>query len=168
MSLASIATVDWVLFGVIALSAGLGIWRGLIRELVALAVWIVAALTALRYAEPLARFMPAPASWEAARVLLAVLAIVVAALLAGALLAWLLGRLVAAARLSPTDRALGAIFGLIRGVAILGVAVLFLAPTGVLREPPWRDSIVLPRVEAAVRFASPWLPPALTRLAPPA
>lgn len=168
MPLASIATVDWVLFGVIALSAALGVWRGLVRELVALAVWILAALVALRYAESLARFMPAPASWEAARVLLAVLAIVVAALLAGAVLAWLLGKLIAAARLSPTDRTLGAVFGLIRGVAVLGLAVLFLAPTGLLREPPWRDSIVLPRIEAAVRFASPWLPPALTRLAPSA
>jgi membrane protein required for colicin V production len=38
--------VDYVIIGIIALSAIIGLARGLIREVIALAVWIVALLAA--------------------------------------------------------------------------------------------------------------------------
>jgi DedD protein len=59
----------------------------------------------------------------------------IAALFAGGLIAWLVKKLVAAMGLAPVDRALGAIFGLVRGtVAVLALAmVVHLAASGTAR-----------------------------------
>jgi membrane protein required for colicin V production len=91
------------------------------------------------------------------------LLIVVGCVFAAALLGWLVRELVKAAKLSAADRTLGGLFGLARGLLIIALAVFLVRDTALYREPMWRESLVLPRIEAALAFALRQLPEAATR-----
>ena len=54
--------IDYAVFGVMGLSIGWGIWRGLVREVISLAGWVIAFLAANLFAAPLAETLPASIS----------------------------------------------------------------------------------------------------------
>jgi membrane protein required for colicin V production len=153
--------LDWAIVGVTAISVLLGVWRGFVREVLSLAGWIVGIWLAIRFAPALGRGLPAEVALVEVRIAVAAVAIVVGALVVAAILAWLIGKLMSAVRLSGTDRLLGAVFGLLRAALILLLLVLFAGRTALASQPLWRESQLLPHVEAAVRLAAPLLPPAL-------
>jgi membrane protein required for colicin V production len=159
------SAVDWALIAVLGLSVLLGLLRGVIRELFSLTGWIIGVLLAARFAEPLGSMVPLDLPL-AARTALVGLFIVVAALLGAALLAALLRAALAAAKLGLEDRILGGIFGLARGVIVIGIAVLLGIAAGAPRQSWWAASTLMPLLQASVRFASPLLPQSLARLAP--
>ncbi|HEX5304499.1 MAG TPA: CvpA family protein, partial [Dyella sp.] len=72
---------------------------------------------------------------------------VVAVLIVGALLHAVFRRLVAGAGLSGPDRALGMLFGFVRGVLLVALMVFLLGFTAVTREPWWRRSLLLPQFQ---------------------
>ena len=149
--------IDWAIVGLLAASVLFGVLRGLVREVLALAGWIAGILLALRFAGPLGAGIPLdlPAAVKAA---LAGAAILIGVVIAAALASWLIGKLLAAVKLSGLDRMLGALFGLLRGALIVLGVVLFAGRTTLAQQPPWRESKLLPHFEAAVRFAAPLLP----------
>jgi membrane protein required for colicin V production len=153
--------IDWAIVALVSVSVLLGLWRGLVREVLSLAGWVVGIVLAIRYAVPLGEGLPFDIGVAPARTALAALAIVLATVLAAGIVAWLIGKLLAAVKLSGADRLLGALFGLLRAALILLLVVLFAGRTALATQPLWRESILLPPVEAAVRFASAFLPPSL-------
>jgi membrane protein required for colicin V production len=50
-----------------------------------------------------------------------------------------------------------------RGVLIVGLAVFLVRDTALYREPLWRESLVLPQIEAALAFALRRLPEVTAR-----
>lgn len=153
--------VDWVIVAVTALSVLLGLLRGFVREVMALAGWIAGVVLALRYASDLGRALPFDLPWEPARTALAAVLIVLGCVVAAAIVAWIVGKFVSAVKLTGTDRLLGALFGLLRALLLMLLLVLFAGRTALAQHPLWRDSILLSELEAAVRFAAPLLPPVL-------
>jgi membrane protein required for colicin V production len=156
--------IDWALVVTIGLSILLGVMRGVVRELFALAGWITGVLLALRFSEPLAAWLPFELPL-AARTTLVGLFIIVATLLLAALVAALLRAMLAAARLSLEDRILGGMFGVVRGAILIGLVVVLAIAAGAPRQSWWEASTLLPWVQASVRFASPLLPQSLARYA---
>lgn len=154
---------DWVIVTVLAASALLGLWRGLMREVFSVAGWVAGIVLAIRYATPLGEMLPSDFGWPALRTGLAAVGIVVACLFTAAALGWLLHKLIAAARLSGADRALGALFGLVRGTLIVCAVVFFASRTALAQQPAWREAKLLAPFDAGVRWIVPYLPPALTR-----
>jgi len=159
------SAVDWALVLTLSLSVLLGLVRGVVRELFALGGWIVGLLLAVRFAEPLAAFLPLELPLGARTVLVS-LVVVVATLLLAALVAALLRATLAAAKISFEDRLLGGLFGVVRGAILIGLAALLGLAAGAARQPWWEASTLLPWVQASVRFASPLLPQSLARHAP--
>lgn len=158
------AWIDWVIVAVVALSVLLGLFRGVMRELIALAGLVLALWLAVQFAVPLGAQLPLGDLWPAARSLAAGVLIFVAVVFAAGIVGWLVQRLLAAVKLSAADRVLGGLFGLLRGVLLLLVMVFVFRETAVAREAWWRESVLLPPLEAAVRFAAPYVPPAIQRL----
>lgn len=150
--------VDWVIVGGVVFSVLLGVLRGIMRELVALAGWIAAIVLALHYASDVGAALPLPVNWPAVRTGLGALLIVLVVVFAAGIAGWMLQKLMSAARLSAADRTLGAGFGLLRGMLILFGAVFFSYKTALAREPWWQGSVILPQAEATVRFVAPYLP----------
>ncbi len=150
--------IDWAIVAIVALSLLLGILRGFVREVISITGWIVGAWLAIRYAVELGARIPLEIEWPAVKTVLAGVLIVVACVFVAALAGWVAHRLLVAAHLSAADRTLGGVFGLVRGVLIVALLVYFAHDTALAHQPFWRDSLVLPQVEAAVRFASRHLP----------
>jgi len=120
-----VATLDWVLLGALLLSLLLGAWRGLVVEVLSWVSWVAAFVLAQWWAPAVATQLPMTGASEAIRYAAGFVAVFIAVLLTGSLVAWLAKKLLAAVGLGLVDRLLGALFGVLRGVVIvLAVAVV--------------------------------------------
>lgn len=153
--------VDLVVLAVILLSGLLGLGRGLVREALGVAAWIGAIWASFTFYEPVqpvvARWLPNPDLSTPATLL----AVFVAALIVFSVIAQLIGRLVQRSWLGGLDRTLGAVFGLIRGGAIL-VAAYILGGMAIPPEQwpdPVQDARSLPFVHEAAIWTADRFPP---------
>lgn len=152
---------DYVFLAILLLSAAVGMWRGLVSEVIALLAWVVALVAAWRYSGEVARLLGGVIVEPAWRQVAGFALIFVAVLILAALLRFLLRELLKAVGLGATDRLFGAFFGLARGVAIAFAVVLLGGLIGVAREPWWSHATFAPPLETAVIAAKPWLPDAV-------
>ena len=106
---------DYAVLAIIGISALLSIVHGFVRELLALASWIIAFLVAQLFAADLAPLLPAALPNASLRLLAVFVAVFLAVLLGMTLLAIAISRLVKSAGLGGVDRLVGAVFGLGRG-----------------------------------------------------
>jgi membrane protein required for colicin V production len=67
-------------------------------------------------------------------------------------------KLVSGSGLSGSDRLLGMLFGLLRGLALVTLAVLILKLTPLAEDPWWRHSQLLPTFENGARWLTAQLP----------
>jgi len=155
--------LDWVLVAVLGASILLGLIRGFVREMISLAGWIAGVWLAFRFTAAVSASLPFAQDWPLARAAMVAVLIVVCCVFASALVGWLLRELIKAAKLSAADRTLGGLFGLARGLLVLGLAVFLVRDTALYREPMWRESLVLPQIEAALAFALRKFPDATAR-----
>ena len=149
---------DYILLAVVAMSALVGMWRGLVSEIMALVAWIAALGAAWLYASSVAEMFVGVISEPAWRQVAGFAAIFVGVLLLAAILRFLLRELLRAAGLGPADRMFGTLFGVARGVAIAFVLVLVGGMLGMAKEPWWVNSLLAPPLETAVIASKPWLP----------
>ena len=126
--------VDIFFLVVLFTSVVVGIWRGLVYEVLSLLSWIAAFLLAQWFAPAAAAHLPMQGAGAALRYAGGFVLVFIAAAFAGGLIAFLMSKLVSAVGLGPMDRGMGALFGLLRG------AVLLLAATAVVSLTPLRDS----------------------------
>ena len=152
--------LDYAVAAVLVVSIAWGIWRGLVREVVSLAGWIIAFLAANLFAGPLADALPRSISRPELRVLVAFVAIFVVTLTLCALAALLLSRLLKAAGLASLDRTLGGLFGAARGVIIVVAFALIAGLTLLPLRAAWKESWSGPILGRTALQLKPWLPPA--------
>lgn len=150
--------VDYVIIGVLALSALIGVIRGLIREVVALGVWVAAFAAAWIYYEPVAEQLTPWISTPSLRLGLAVVLLIVGVLILGALVGYLLGLLVDRTGLTGTDRLLGMIFGGLRGVVLVAALVFIGGATPLIEDPWWDESQLIPYFEQTAETLLDYLP----------
>ncbi|HEX7339947.1 MAG TPA: CvpA family protein [Rhodanobacteraceae bacterium] len=154
---------DYVIIAILALSVLMGLWRGLIAEVMALIVWIaafwVAWLLGPRLAQAFAAFIDVPS----VRVILGYVVCFVAVLLVGMLLKFIIDRLVEGTGLSGSDRLLGMVFGLLRGAILVTLLVFLLGFTPFTRDPWWHRSQLLPTFVTAANWMGQQLPDSVHR-----
>ncbi len=152
---------DYCIIAALGLSVLMGLWRGFIGEAIALACWVLAFWVAWTFGAQLAAQFTA-ITLPSARLVLGYAICFVGVLIAGALIGFLMRKLIAGSGLSGSDRMLGMVFGLIRGLAIVTIAVLILKFTPLPQDPWWKESKLLPTFENAARWLSTKLPPEVT------
>lgn len=155
--------LDGVLLAVLLMSCLLGLWRGVIRETMALAAWLLGFLLSSKYAADMA--MQLPPDWgDKLRYLAGWLLVFVAVWLGVSLLSALVQRLVAVVGLGLLDRFMGGVFGVIRGgIALMAVSVV-VGLTPVKTSSAWMNSWVAQSADEGVKFFKPILPSPLERL----
>jgi membrane protein required for colicin V production len=153
-----LTTIDWLLLGVLGLSALLGAMRGLVVEVLSLAVWVAAFWLAFLYGARIAPLFAGQVQDVAMRLLLAYALVFVAALIAGGLVTWFVGKLVRSAGLGGLDSFLGLLYGTLRGVVLGCVLVLVLGFTKLPQEAQWRASPLLPQYQRGAQWMKDWLP----------
>jgi len=154
--------VDYVIIGIIALSAVIGLARGLIREVIALAVWVCALLAAWMFYRPVADQIAPWIATPSVRMGAAVVILVLGVLILGALLGYLLSVLVDKTGLTGTDRLLGMVFGAGRGAVLVALLVFLAALTPVIEDPWWSESSLLPKFQLLADLMLDMIPPDVT------
>lgn len=152
--------VDAGIVGVIALSAGISFMRGFVKESLSLAAWILAFWVALTFAYRLAGLPWVQAQIDSAtlRVVVAFVLLFLLTLFAGSLVNVLFGKLVRKSGLSGTDRMLGVVFGIVRGVVVVSVLVLLAGLTELPREPWWDQSLLIGHFQQVALWMKGFLP----------
>ena len=136
---------DYLILGVLFASMLVGALRGFVREAIGVLAWLGGLWLAWRYAPWLEPHLGGmigdpPASTWAARTL-----IVIGVLLAGWLVAAILGYFLRHSGLSIlVDRLLGLFFGLVRGAVVVAVFVLLGRFVELHRVQWWQESRLLP------------------------
>lgn len=142
MSGSELNLLDYGLLGVLVLSSMLGLFRGLVREVLSLISWVLAFWLAQRYTGLLSGRLESLIATASIRQLAAFLVLFLGALIAFALLNRLLTLLVRASKLGPLDRILGCGFGAFRGVVIGVVFITLTDLTPLADQSDWRGSAV--------------------------
>ncbi|MFT4243228.1 MAG: CvpA family protein [Acidovorax sp.] len=152
------AALDWVFVAVLLASMLIGAWRGLVFEVLSLLGWVAAFFAAQWFAEDVAARLPMGESSGALRYAAGFVVVFVAAVFACGFLSWLAKKLVEAIGLRPADRALGAVFGVLRGLVLL-LAVAVVAGLTPLHEAPWwQESRGAPVLAQVLKGLKPALP----------
>lgn len=149
---------DIVLLGVLLLSGLLGLWRGFISEVMSLASWVLAFWACFAFGDVAANGLTGFIDAEPARNAAGYVGVFIAVLVAGALLTWLLTRLVHGTGLSGTDRLLGFGFGVLRGAAICVVGVLLMGFTPLPQRSEWSSSPLIGVLQPGAEWLRGWLP----------
>lgn len=152
---------DVAVLVVLGLSMLVGVMRGFVKEMMAIAAWVLAFVLARQFAPTVAAWLPQ--TLQPAGLRLA--AGFVCLLCGGLLLLWVTTyfalQLIRAKGLSLADRTIGAMFGLVRGVLIVLVGVLVAGLTVLPKEAGWRNAWFSAPFEALAISVKAWLPEAV-------
>ena len=155
---------DYVAMAIVAASVLLGVWRGVVGEVIALVAWVLAFFAAKWWGSEVAHLVFSGIIADPAlRIVAAWVAVFVVVLLLMALLRLAVRGLLKALGLSPTDRLLGVIFGLARGLLIVLVLVAVGGMLSMAKEKWWSDAYFSAPLETAVLAGKPWLPPEVAK-----
>lgn len=165
-ALPPIGWVDAVLAVILVVSILVGLWRGLVFELMALVGWVVAYVLAQAYSPWAAARWAIGGEGTALNQGIAFALTFVGVLIAWALLARLVRLLVRATPLTLLDRLLGALFGVLRGLLLLLAIATVVALTPVAKSPDWQASLGAGALMVLLHGIRPLLPAEVTRHLP--
>lgn len=135
---------DFTILAILLVSVVVSLFRGLIREVMSLVIWVAAFWLAWHYVDVGADWLTAYIELPSARHLIAFVALFLTALIVGGLINFLLGKIITGTGLTGTDRFLGMFFGLLRGAVAVTAMVLFLQATPLSKDPWWQQSTLQP------------------------
>ena len=154
---------DYFIIIVIALSMLIGLWRGLLREVISLVTWIAAFAIGYLFAEDGAAHLIPYIDIPSLRIAAAFGGLFLATLLIGGLINILASYLVDYTGLTGTDRVLGMVFGLTRGAAVITLLVLAAGLTPLPRDPWWQQALLLHHFQQGAVWLQGMLPPELAQ-----
>jgi membrane protein required for colicin V production len=153
--------LDYLIIAGLLISIAWGAWRGLVREVISVAAWVLAFLGANYFGGPLADVLPDSVPTPELRMLIAFVAVFIVILAVCTLVGQFLRKLVKVAGLGELDHVLGGLFGVARALVILLAFAILAGLTALPRQPMWRDSVSGPPMGRAALALRPWLPRAL-------
>ena len=166
MTLPAFGWVDWLLLAVLALSVAVGLWRGLVFEVLSLVGWVAAYIAAQAFASAVAPLLPVGTPGGALNLGAAFALVFVLALIVWALASRLVRLVIHATPLQVIDRVLGGGFGLLRGAVLLLAVATVVAMTPAARAPAWQHSQGAAWLGAVLQGLKPVLPESLAQHLP--
>lgn len=153
---------DYVIVGIIGTSAVVSTLRGFFSEAFSLAAWIAAFWIAVTYTKPLASHFSGLITLYSVRVGVAFLALLIVTLLVATLVNFLIGQLIDKTGITATDRMLGMVFGIARGVIIIAVLILLAGLTRFPQESWWQQSLLIGHFQMIAMEIRKLLPPEIS------
>ena len=163
----TVSITDWALLGVLFASMVVGLWRGLVYEVLSLAGWVAAFFLAQWLATDVVAWVPfvqnaAPSVQYAVGYVL----VFVGSLFVFALLSWLIKKLIESVGLRPVDRVLGGAFGLARGVVLLLALTVVLQLTGLSPSDWWQSAKGPVWLDLTIQGLKPLMPESMSKFLP--
>ncbi len=136
---------DWAIIAILTISSLISLKRGFVKEALSLAIWVVAFAVASWFSPKLAPMLAVYLDTASLQQMAAFAALFIATLLVGGAVNYLLATLIKATGLTGTDRMLGVLFGLFRGLVIIMVLVLYVPKMIPVNEDAWwQQSALIP------------------------
>lgn len=145
----SVTFIDFLIVLIIVVSAGYAAWRGFVSETLTIFEWVAAALACLYIGPYLIPMMRSLFSQPWLASLLAYASVFLAVFIPFAFLSHRISQGVKNSPIGPLDRAAGVGFGILRGLAIVGLAYLaFTYFVPIRQHPRWlTQAELLPLVQ---------------------
>ncbi len=167
---ANLNGIDYVVLFLLFFSTILGIKRGFIKEIVALATWVTAFVVASLFATRVADLFTSHAAQvaEAGKhppsllaLCISYLLLFLGTLLCGQFIEYIISYVVEGRGISILNRFFGAIFGLIRGWFLIIMIMFVVSLTALNEQPLWQEAKTVKAFKPAINFlnrlASPYL-----------
>ena len=141
--------VDYVVLGILLISGLIAAYRGFLKETLSVSSWLVAALAAVFFwpvTKPFARALLEP---QILADILALVGVFFLILIPASFVSFRLSEVVRDSSAGPLDRSLGFVFGLARGLLVVGLGyVVFTSLASEENHPDWvREARMLPVVK---------------------
>ena len=153
------AWLDIAILTIVLISALISLVRGFVREAFSLAVWVLAFWVSWSFFRDLEMPLQAWIESPTVRLGLAFVALMIATLVVGGLVNFLIIQLVERTGMSGTDRLIGMIFGAARGVLLVAVLVLLAGLTPIPGEDWWLASELVGYFQELAYWLRDLLPP---------
>lgn len=153
--------VDWVnaaFAAVLVGSLAMGVWRGLVFEVLSLLVWAVAWVVAHAFGDEMAAASFWPVMAPVLRHALAWLLVFVLTLMAGRLVVWAVRQVLHKSPLAGLDRWLGGLFGLVRGALLLLIVVMLVGESPLAEREAWRQALAVQWSQLVLARVLPLMP----------
>ena len=150
--------IDYGIVIIFIVSSLISLVRGFVKESISLASWGLAFWISISFSAQLSGILPASIEMPSLRLAIAFAALFILTLIAGGLVSFLVTTLVYRTGLSGTDRALGVVFGMLRGAVIVAVLVLLAGLTPLPGDPWWRESMLLGHFQSFALWLRDMLP----------
>ena len=138
---------DWTIVSIVALSALISVVRGFVKEALSLLVWVAALVVAFYFSDRLSVLLTNAVATPSLRYVAAFAILFVCTLIVGSLLNYVISQLIKISGLSGTDRLLGMMFGVCRGILICLLVLIFLPKIAPVQQDPWwQQSKLVPRI----------------------
>lgn len=156
--------LDLIIIGVIGLSALTGLFRGAVKEIIALGIWIVAIWMGYNYSKSLTPWLQSYISDQSARTVVAFLIILFGVLLAGGIINTILSFMLRRTGLSGMDKILGMVFGFARGVFIVSLILATVKMTSLPYEQYTANSALCAQLNPVINWISGYFPAFINRV----
>ena len=136
--------IDWLIAGIVLVSALISLKRGFFKEVLSLLTWVAAVFVAWTFGGALATHFTDYFETPSVRIGVACGILFIATLMVGGLVNRIVSELVQATGLSGTDRVLGMAFGGLRGCVLVIVLVGLMTLAPLEQDNAWKQSVLLP------------------------
>jgi membrane protein required for colicin V production len=157
----ALSSLDYVILSIIGLSVITGLFRGFVKELMSLGIWVIALWGASQLYSWGSNFLKPWINQTEIRIVISFVLITIIILLLGGLITSLLSFVIERSGLSSTDRLLGMIFGFLRAVFIISLIILVAKLTGFPTQKYAKNSFLygelMPVVQWMESFSPQWL-----------
>lgn len=141
--------VDWLIILLVAFSCVAGAMRGLLREVISVITWVAGLWLAWTFSDLLEPHLGGALADSSVRPWAARTLIFLAILLIGTAVGAIVAHYVRLSLFSSLDRLLGFVFGLVRGVVVIGLLAILCHAVRLDGEGWYRRSLLVPYAEQA-------------------
>lgn len=154
---------DYLVLLIIICSVIISTLRGVVREIISLAGWVVALIVANAYGDVLAQWLPDFIPGEMTRLIIGFIVLFIGVRLLMALVGRTIEELVEVSGLSAINRLLGCVFGMVRGIVIVLAVVLLCGMTSIPEQTFWQNAKLSPIAVQWAQQVLPYLPGTLAQ-----
>ena len=155
--------LDVLILLIIIVSTLFSVIRGFARDLVSLTAWVLAFVIALSLAEKFALILPQSIEQPGLRLGISMSILFLGTLVMGMVANFMLEGFVNVTKTNNLDKSLGALFGFVRGVALVCLLVVLGAFISLHETSWWRSSKLVPAAEWIIISVGPMLPDAVAK-----
>ena len=164
MDWTNLSVVDYVILSVIGISVITGLFRGFIRELMAIGVWAIAFWGAIHFSKLVSTWLVPWIHQTEFRGICSFILIMIAIFILGGIFTSFLSYIINHSGLTGTDRILGMVFGWVRGVLIISLMIIVAKIAGFSDEDYVKKSKFYVQFTPIVKWMNSYVPVVLSKM----